>query len=243
MIEIVDLHKSFNGQNVLRGINLTIQKGSIFVVLGGSGQGKTVLLKHLMGHLRPDRGRVVVHGVDINTLDEKGLNDFRKRFGMLFQSAALFDSLTVGENVAFPLREHTRLKEAEIQERVRERLRVVGLEEVTQKMPAELSGGMRKRVGLARAIALKPEIILYDEPTTGLDPITTDSINRLILEMQKKLPVTSVIISHDIESTFSIADRVAMLHEGKIIEQGTPAEFRRSTHPYVREFLKIGEQK
>lgn len=237
MIQIIDLHKSFNDQEVLRGVNLAIKQGEITVILGASGQGKTVLLKHLIGHLQPDRGKVLVDGVDLTRLDEAALNDIRKKFGMLFQSGALFDSLNVEENVAFPLREHTDLPDDKIAQTVREKLHLVGLENVEKKMPSELSGGMRKRVGLARAIALQPQIILYDEPTTGLDPITTAAINRLIVETQKKLRITSVIISHDIESTFKIADKVAMLYEGVIVEEGDPKKFWTSSHPYVREFI------
>lgn len=237
MIQIIDLHKSFAGQPVLRGVNLTIRSGEVTVILGASGQGKTVLLKHMIGHLRPDSGRVLVDGVDITNLEDTTLNEVRKCFGMLFQSGALFDSLNVEENVAFPLKEHTDLSAEVIGRKVREKLKLVGLERVEQKMPSELSGGMRKRVGLARAIALEPKIILYDEPTTGLDPISTAAINHLIVEMQKKLRVTSVIISHDIESTFEIADHVAMLYQGMIVEEGNAEKFRASAHPYVREFL------
>ena len=240
MIKIVKLHKSFRGQEVLRGVDLEIPAGGITVILGASGQGKTVLLKHLIGLLRPDRGQVWVGGTELTALDEHPLNDFRKKFGMLFQSGALFDSLSVGENVAFPLREHTTLADGEIRRRVREKLDQVGLPGTEEKMPAELSGGMRKRVGLARAIALQPSIILYDEPTTGLDPLITASINRLVVETQRRLKATSVIISHDIESTFAIADRVAMLHEGRIVAEGTPEQFRNSPHPYVKEFLSAG---
>lgn len=238
MIQIVDLHKSFQDHHVLKGVSLAISRGRVTVILGASGHGKTVLLKHMIGLLRPDRGRVLVDGVNLSGLDEQGLNRFRRRFGMLFQSAALFDSLSVEENVAFPLREHSDLSDAEIRSEVREALRLVELPGVERKMPSELSGGMRKRVGLARAIALKPEIILYDEPTTGLDPVTTGAINELILGMQKKLPVTSVIISHDIESTFSVADKVAMIHEGRIVEEGPPDVFRRSENPIVTRFLR-----
>ncbi|MBI2083525.1 MAG: ABC transporter ATP-binding protein [Deltaproteobacteria bacterium] len=237
MIQIKDLFKTFRDQDVLRGVNLEIPRGKITVILGTSGEGKTVLLKHLIGFYRPDRGQVVIEGTDISRLSETELNDFRRRFGMLFQEGALFDSLTVGENIAFPLREHTSLSEAEISKKVRELLGHVSLEGAEQKMPAELSGGMRKRVGLARAIALKPQIILYDEPTTGLDPLMTRSINKLILDMEKKFGVTSVIISHDIESALSMGHKIAMLHEGKIIEEGAPQEFRVSRHPFVREFL------
>lgn len=240
MIEILDLHKSFRGQAVLRGVNLEIPSEKVTIILGASGEGKTVLLKHLIGLIRPDRGRVLVDGTELTSLRDDRLNEARKKFGMLFQGGALFDSLTVGENVAFPLREHTALSAGEIRKKVREKLGEVGLPGIEDKMPAELSGGMRKRVGLARAIALEPEIILYDEPTTGLDPLMKAVINRLILDMQKRFRATSVVISHDIESTFATADRVAMLHEGKIVAEGPPDQFKNSPHPYVREFLLAG---
>ncbi len=238
MIQITNLHKSFGNQKVLEGVNLEIPAGSITVILGGSGEGKSVLMKHMIGLLHADQGQVKIDGNDLMQLSETEMNEFRKRFGMLFQNAALFDSLNVCDNVAFPLREHTRLSEKEIIKIVEEKLALVGLKDIGHKMPSELSGGMKKRVGLARAIALSPEIILYDEPTTGLDPLMTDSVNHLILETQRKLNVTSVIISHDIESTFAVADRVAMLHGGKIIEQGPPEQFRKSHHLYVRQFLE-----
>jgi phospholipid/cholesterol/gamma-HCH transport system ATP-binding protein len=238
VIQFIDVHKSFNSHKVLNGLNLEIPARKITVILGPSGEGKSVLLKHMIGLVRPDRGRVVVDGTDLSGLNEKALNEFRKKFGMLFQNAALFDSFNVEENVAFPLREHTKLTDAEIAERVKQKLQLVGLEGALAKMPSELSGGMRKRVGLARAIALEPSIILYDEPTTGLDPLMTDTINRLIVDTQKKLGLTSVIISHDIETTFQVADFVAMLHEGVIIEQGNSESFQKSGHPFVRKFLE-----
>lgn len=239
MIQLSDLYKSFNGHPVLQGVDLNIPKGKITVILGPSGEGKTVLLKLMIGLLRPEKGRVLVGGIDLRTLEGRPLNEFRKKFGMLFQSGALFDSMTVRENVAFPLREHTRLTSQEIEKKVREKLSLVGLEEAIDKIPAELSGGMRKRVGLARAIALEPSIILYDEPTTGLDPLMTDTINHLIVDTQKKLGITSVIISHDIESTFEVADFVAMLHEGRIIGHGSPSLFKNLTHPFIRKFLEV----
>lgn len=238
MIQILNLHKSFDSQKVLRGVNLEIPEGSVTVILGRSGEGKSVLLKHMIGLLHADEGQVMVDGVDLMKLSPARLNDFRKRFGMLFQNGALFDSLTVYENVAFPLKEHTRLTPTEIDRIVEKKLTLVGLSGVEAKMPAELSGGMRKRVGLARAIALSPKILLYDEPTTGLDPIMTDSVNNLILETQRNLHVTSVVISHDIESTFRIADRIAMLHDGVIIEEGPPEHFKKSQHSFVRRFLE-----
>jgi phospholipid/cholesterol/gamma-HCH transport system ATP-binding protein len=243
MIEIKGVHKSFKGVPVLRGIDLEVPKGRVTVIIGPSGSGKTVLLRHIIGLLAPDSGRVVVDGVDLARLGEKELNDFRRRFGMLFQSAALFDSMTVFENVAFPLVESFRGRptpEATMRRRVEEKLRLVGLEGVNDKMPAELSGGMRKRVGLARAIVLEPSIILYDEPTTGLDPIMALAIDNLILSMQQELRVTSVVISHDIESALRVGDQVAMIHGGRIIERGSPAEFRRSKDPAVRNFLDAG---
>ncbi len=238
MIQINNLHKSFGEQKVLDGVNLEIPTGTITVILGRSGMGKSVLLKHMIGLLHADEGEVKVDGTDIMSLPDSDLYEFRKRFGMLFQNAALFDSLNVFDNVAFPLREHTKYTESEIAKIVQEKLALVGLFRIDHKMPSELSGGMRKRVGLARAIALSPKIILYDEPTTGLDPLMTDSVNRLILETQQKLHITSVVISHDIESTFFLADRVAMLHEGKIVEQSSPTQFRKSAHPFVKQFLE-----
>jgi phospholipid/cholesterol/gamma-HCH transport system ATP-binding protein len=241
MIEIINLHKSFNGQEVLRGVNLSIPKGKITVIIGPSGCGKTVLLRHMIGLLKPDRGRVEIEGVDINKLDRVELNALRKRFGMLFQNAALFDSLSVFDNVAFPLREHGLKKEGQtIEGVVDEKLKLVGLPHAGPKMPDELSGGMKKRVGLARAIILEPEIVLYDEPTTGLDPIMAAAIDNLILSMQQTLNITSVVISHDIESAFRVADRIAMIMDGRIIECCMPANFRRSTNPQVREFLTVG---
>jgi phospholipid/cholesterol/gamma-HCH transport system ATP-binding protein len=241
MIEIRDLHKSFDGQHVLRGVNLTIPEGRITVIIGPSGSGKTVLLRHLIGLMRPDRGSVLVDGVAIATLGSRELNDFRRRFGMLFQNAALFDSLNVHENVAFPLIESFRgRKLPDVNRIVAEKLGLVGLDGVGHKLPSQLSGGMRKRVGLARAIVLEPRIILYDEPTTGLDPIMTVAIDNLILSMQQKLKVTSVVISHDIDSAFRVADQIAMIHSGRIIECAPPEAFRRSSHPVVREFLNAG---
>ncbi|MEK6698036.1 MAG: ABC transporter ATP-binding protein [Nitrospirota bacterium] len=237
MIEITDLHKNFGGHHVLRGVNLSVEKGESMTVIGGSGSGKSVLIKHIIGLLFPDRGRVVVDGQDLNTLDERGLNDIRKKFGMLFQGAALFDSLTVGENVGFSLKQHTRMSDREIRDAATEKLALVGLKGVEDKMPSDLSGGMRKRVGLARAIAMDAEIILYDEPTTGLDPITADAINDLIVDLRKKLGVTSVAITHDMQSAYKISDRIAMLYKGEIQEIGTPDEIRNTTNPIVKQFI------
>ncbi len=238
MIRLVDIHKGFNSQRVLNGLNLDIETGKITVIIGRSGGGKSVLLKHIIGLIRPERGEVLVDGVDIVRLNDRELNDIRRNFGMLFQEAALFDSMTVGENVAFPLREHTRLKQNQIDEIVQQKLLQVGLKDVAHKMPSELSGGMRKRVGLARALALDPKIILFDEPTTGLDPITADAIDRLIVETQTQTKATCVVISHDIESSFKIANTVAMLYEGRIIEIGTPDAIRSSDNAVLQQFIQ-----
>ena len=238
MIELVDVYKSFKNQRVLDGLNLKIKDGEITVIIGQSGGGKSVLLKHLIGLIRADKGEVLIDDVDIASLNDRRLNEVRKNFGMLFQEAALFDSMTVGENVAFPLREHTRLTERQIAEIVKQKLLQVGLKDVIHKMPSELSGGMRKRVGLARAIALDPRIILFDEPTTGLDPITTDAIDRLIVDTQKQTGATCVIISHDIESTFKVAHTVAMLYKGKIIAVGDPETVKRSPNPALQQFIQ-----
>jgi len=238
MIEVTNLHKAFNGTEVLKGLNLNIPEGKITVVIGGSGSGKTVFLRHLIGLLTPDMGRVLVDRVNIHALPRQELAEFRKRFGMLFQNAALFDSLDVFDNVAFPLVEHRKMRDIDaIRAIVEKKLELVGLSGITHKLPSELSGGMRKRVGLARAIALDPEIILYDEPTTGLDPISTVAIDNLILSMQQRLGVTSVVISHDVDSAFRIADQIAMIADGRIIAAGTPEELRASELPIVRRFL------
>lgn len=237
-IDIVNVHKSFGGQSVLNGLSLKIPRGEITVILGQSGIGKSVLLKHMIGLLQPDRGRVSVDGIDIAGLNSEELNNLRKKFGMLFQGAALFDSFNVFDNVAFPLREHTDYDENKIRELVKKKLSLVGLHGVEEKMPSELSGGMRKRVGLARAIALEPEIILYDEPTTGLDPIMTDSVDNLILETQKELKITNVVISHDIDSALKIADKIAMIDDGKIVAEGTVEEFKKSADEKVQKFIK-----
>ena len=237
MIEIVNLNKTFGKNHVLRGVNLTIEKGQSMVVIGGSGSGKSVLIKHIIGILRPDSGDVLIEGINIATLKERELYEVRRKFGMLFQGAALFDSLTVWENVGFALLRRREYTEKEVKEIAVEKLKLVGLVGVEDLMPAELSGGMRKRVGLARAIAHGPETILYDEPTTGLDPIMADAINDLIIEMKKKLNVTSVTITHDMHSAYKIADRIAMLFEGRIMETGSPEEIKSSENPYVRQFI------
>ncbi|MCM8760700.1 MAG: ABC transporter ATP-binding protein [Candidatus Omnitrophica bacterium] len=237
MIEIKDVYKSFNGHQVLAGTNLTINTGETTVIIGRSGCGKSVLLKHIIGLLKPDSGKILIDGKDITKMDEKELNSIRMRFGMLFQGAALFDSLNVLENVAFGMIEHTNADEEAIKKRVKECLALVGLKGIEYKKPAELSGGMRKRVGLARAIALRPQIMLYDEPTTGVDPIMGDSINDLIIELHNKLKVTSIAVTHDMTSAYKIADRIAMLYNGKIIAEGTPEEIKNTKDPVVRQFI------
>ncbi|MCX7965808.1 MAG: ABC transporter ATP-binding protein [Syntrophorhabdaceae bacterium] len=237
-IKIVDLHKSFDSQKVLDGINLEIPHGEITVIIGKSGGGKSVLMKHLIGLLKPDRGEIWIDGQDITKLKEKELNEVRKKFGMLFQEAALFDSMNVLDNVAFPLREHTKLSEKEIVQLTEEKLRSVGLAGFGYKMPSELSGGMRKRVGLARALIMDPEIVLFDEPTSALDPIISLTILDLIKETQERFKKTYVVISHDILGMFRIAHRVAMLYNGKIIEYGTPRDVKKSEKEEVKEFLK-----
>ncbi len=238
MIEIIELKKSFNGRAVLDGVNLTIERGKITVIIGRSGEGKSVLIKHIIGLLKPDSGRILFEGKDMTKMNEEEFHEILKRFGMLFQGAALFDSMTVGENVGFPLMEHTDLPHEKIRKIVAEKLRRVGLVGVEDMMPAELSGGMKKRVGLARAIVMDPEIVLFDEPTTGLDPIMSDSIADLILETQRALKTTYVVITHDIKLTYKIADTIAMLHKGKIIEKGTVEEMQESPNPVLRQFLE-----
>ena len=239
MIEITGLLKSFGEHPVLTGINLSVPEGSTCVILGGSGSGKTVLMKHMIGLLKPDKGEVVIDGEDIVPLDADGLERIRRKFGMVFQAAALFDSMTVYENVAFPLREHRKLSEDEVRKLVRSKLDLMGLPRTAEaKFPADLSGGMRKRVGLARAIVMDPKIVLYDEPTTGLDPITTDYVDEMILAAKRELRVTSVVISHDIASAFNVADQIAFLHKGVIVENGPPEQLRASQHPAVKVFLQ-----
>lgn len=249
MITIRNLTKSFacstltcDSNRVLDNLDLVVPDGQATVVIGRSGCGKSVLLKHIMGILKPDSGEILIDGHDITKLKASELNQERKRFGMLFQGAALFDSLTVGENVGFSLREHSNLSEGEIEEIVREKLELVGLGDVEDLRPAELSGGMKKRVALARAIAMDPEIVLYDEPTTGVDPITADIINSLILSLQERLKVTSLIVTHDMQSAYKIADRIAMLYKGRIIEIGSGEEIRNTANPIVRQFISGASQ-
>ncbi len=239
MIKIEDLHKSFGNHPVLRGVNLTIEKGETIVIIGRSGCGKSVLIKHIVGLLKPDSGVVKVEGQTISELNEKDLYELRKKFGFLFQGAALFDSMTVGENVGLPLAESmSGFSFKEIQKTVEEKLELVGLPGIGALKPAELSGGMKKRVGLARALITNPDYILYDEPTTGLDPIMSDSIDNLIKELSEKLNVTSVVVTHDMYSVKNVADRVAMMHDGKIYFHGTPAELLDSKDNTIIEFIQ-----
>lgn len=238
MIEITDLKKSFDNKPVLNGVNLTIQKGETLTIIGRSGEGKSVLLKHIIGLLKPDSGRIIIDGEDITEHNREQAMNFRKKFGMLFQGAALLDSMTVDENIGLGLREHSNLPESQISSIVREKLLQVGLKDIENSKPAELSGGMKKRVGLARAIAMEPEYILYDEPTTGLDPIMADAINELIIHLQNTLNITSIAVTHDMVSAYKISNRIAMLHEGKIIFSGAPKEIRDTSNPVVRQFIE-----
>lgn len=238
IVELVGVSKRFGALEVLRGVDLSLQRGQTTVVIGESGTGKSVLLKHMIGLIRPDHGEVRVAGERIDQLPEKELVSVRRRFGFLFQMGALFDSMTAGENIAFPLLEHTDHSEEDIRDIVARKLALVGLDGVQSKLPAELSGGQRKRVALARAIALNPEIILYDEPTTGLDPIRADSINDLIIKLQEELDVTSVVVTHDMASAFKIADRILMLRQGAFIADGTAEDFRNAEDPRVRSFVQ-----
>jgi len=238
MIEIQSLHKKFGKNAVLKGVNLSISSGDTVVVIGRSGCGKSVLLKHIIGLIKPDAGKVLVEGEEVTSLNGEDLYRVRKKFGMLFQGSALFDSMTVEENVGLGLKEHGKITPEKIKEIVEEKLKLVGLSGVGNMKPAELSGGMKKRVGLARAIAMDPEFILYDEPTTGLDPIMADAINDLIIELREKLKITSIAVTHDMVSAYKIADRIAMLYEGEIIFTGTPEETKNSDNPIVRQFIE-----
>jgi phospholipid/cholesterol/gamma-HCH transport system ATP-binding protein len=252
MIEVKDAYKSFRDKPVLRGVNLRIETGESVTIIGQSGGGKSVLLKHLVGLLLPDAGDILVDGQTVAHARRRELYHIRKKFGVLFQGAALFDSMTVAENISLPLQTHLHLSDAEINERVEHCLQLVSLDGTQTLKPAELSGGMRKRVGLARAIAMQPKYILYDEPTTGLDPITADSINDLIIRMNEELHVTTVVVTHDMVSAYKVSDRIVMIHEGKIIWSGTPKETQETDHEVVHRFVtgqsdesppKIGEGK
>jgi phospholipid/cholesterol/gamma-HCH transport system ATP-binding protein len=233
-----NLKKRFFMKPVLRGVDLIVNPGETLVIIGQSGCGKSVLLKHLVGLFHPDDGQVYVDGEDITHFNRKNLFRMRMRFGMVFQGAALFDSLSVGENVGLALREHTGKSDEEIDEICARKLKMVGLEGVHDKRPAELSGGMKKRVGFARAIAMEPECVLYDEPTTGLDPIMADVINNLIIKLREELHITSIVVTHDLSSAYKVGDRIAMLHDGKIIFMGTPDEVRSTDNQVVRQFIE-----
>jgi phospholipid/cholesterol/gamma-HCH transport system ATP-binding protein len=238
VIKVEDLTKSFGRQAVLRGVDLEVPTGSITIIIGRSGGGKSVLLKHLLGLIHPDGGRVIVDGVDVTDLRGRSLDKVRERYGVVFQGGALFDSLTCAENIAFPLGEKTRLGRGEIMQRVNDALASVGLAEMGPKYPAEVSGGMRKRVAIARALVTEPEIVFFDEPTTGLDPVLVNTIHRLIVNLHRRRAFTAVMVSHEIPEIFEIADRVAMLHEGRIVEVGPPAAIQASENRIVRHFIR-----
>jgi phospholipid/cholesterol/gamma-HCH transport system ATP-binding protein len=237
MIKVIGLEKAFNGLGVLRGLDLTISEKEVIAVIGRSGEGKSVLLKHLLGLIKPDRGNILIEGEDITKAGSRELDRIREKFGVVFQGSALFDSLTVYGNVAFPVREKTKLTREEVRERVIRALEIVGLKGMGNKYPAEISGGMKKRVALARALITEPSIVLFDEPTTGLDPIILNSIHRLIRRTHTEYGFTGLIISHEIPEIFEVADRVAMLHNGVIVETGTPEEIKNSSNPAVRQFI------
>lgn len=238
MIIISNLHKSFGKKQVLKGVNLKIYDGESLVILGPSGCGKSVLLKHIIGLMQPDKGQVIIDGQDISNFTPKEFDALRMRMGMLFQSAALFDSLNVEDNITFGLRRHTELTSKAIHHIASEKLEMVGLPGTNYLMPSELSGGMRKRVGLARAIAMEPEIILYDEPTTGLDPIMTSAIDELHLSLKKRLGVTSIVVTHDLKSAYRVCDRIALHYGGQIVEIGTREQIINSPSPIVQQFIK-----
>jgi phospholipid/cholesterol/gamma-HCH transport system ATP-binding protein len=237
IIQLIDIYKSFGSKSVLCGVNLTVNKGETLTIIGRSGEGKSVLLKSIVGLIKPDSGAIIIGGQDIAQVTGNQLVGVRRRFGVLFQGAALFDSMTVDENVGLGLREHTKIPEFQIKEIVTAKLAQVDLHNVQNIKPAELSGGMKKRVGLARAIAMNPEFVLYDEPTTGLDPITADAINNLIVHLQKTLNITSIVVTHDMVSAYKISDRIAMLYGGRIIFVGTPEEVKNCQDPVIRQFI------
>lgn len=237
-IRVEELEKRFGETKVLTGVNLQVGRGEVAVIIGGSGAGKTTLLRVLIGLERPTSGRVIVAGIDLSTLTERQLNQARRKFGMVFQYSALLDSMSVFDNVAFPLREHTRLKASEVRDRVLDKLKVLGLEGTSQRYPSQLSGGMRKRVGLARALMLEPEVLMYDEPTSGLDPITSRKVDQLILETRERFGVTSVVISHDMAGALEIADRIFVLAQGRVAASGTPRELAEGENQIVREFIE-----
>jgi phospholipid/cholesterol/gamma-HCH transport system ATP-binding protein len=238
VIRVKELRKAFHGQPVLKGIDLEVPDGSITIIIGRSGGGKSVFLKHLLGLLRPDSGRIEVGGVELTGLRGRALDEVRKRYGVVFQGGALFDSMTCRENVAFPLREKLRLSRTQIAQRVEVGLERVGLSGIGDKYPEEVSGGMRKRVAIARALVTEPEIVFFDEPTTGLDPVLVNTIHRLILDLHRRLHFTAVMVSHEIPEIFEIADRVGMLHDGRIVELGPPAAIQGSSNPVVQQFIR-----
>jgi phospholipid/cholesterol/gamma-HCH transport system ATP-binding protein len=243
MIEIKNLKKRFGRNEVLKGVDLIINKGETLVVIGKSGCGKSVLLKHIIGLLKPDEGEIFFEGVDLVKMKLKELNKIRLKFGFLFQGAALFDSMTVAENIGLGLKENTRMTEGEIEKVVAEKLDLVGLPGTQKMKPSDLSGGMKKRVSLARSLATNPEYILYDEPTTGLDPVMSDAIDDMIKELSDRLQVTSVVVTHDIFSVYDVADKVAMMEDGKIYFHGTPKELVETTDPVIRGFLNRTDKK
>lgn len=238
VVEVKELVKNFGERTVLDGVNLKIHRGETFVIMGGSGCGKSTLLRHMIGNLKPTSGRCSLLGEDITDLHGEELDSVRKKIGMSFQSSALFDSMTVSENVSLPLKEHTKLEQNVIDIMVTMKLELVGLRGFEDLLPSELSGGMRKRVGLARAIAMDPQIIFYDEPTAGLDPIVAAVVDKLIIDLSKKLAVTTVVVTHDMKSVFAIADRIALLYEGKVLEVGTREEIKNSKNEMVQQFIK-----
>jgi phospholipid/cholesterol/gamma-HCH transport system ATP-binding protein len=237
VIKTEGVTKKFGDRQILNGVSLEIYKGETFVIMGGSGCGKSTFLRHLIGALKPDNGKVFLFGQDLSKASEDEMDKLKKKVGMCYQSAALFDSMTVGDNVSLPLREHTKLGKSVIDIVVKMKLELVGLRGFEDLMPSQLSGGMRKRVGLARAIVMDPEIIFYDEPTAGLDPIVSGVIDKLIIDLSQKLSITSIVVTHDMKSVFSIADRVAMLYEGCVLEVGTSDEIKKSKNPMVQQFI------
>lgn len=237
VISVKNVVKRFGNRTILNGITLDIYQGETMVIMGGSGCGKSTFLRHLIGAIRPDEGEVWMLGKDIAKASDDEMDEMRKKFGMLFQSGALFDSMTVGENIALPLREHTKLDENIINIIIKMKLELVGLRGFENLMPSQLSGGMKKRVGLARAIAMDPKIVFYDEPTAGLDPIMTGVVDKLTIDLTKKLQITSVVVTHDMNSVFRIADRIVMLHQGNVLQIGTPDEIKHSKNPQVQQFI------
>ena len=237
VIKVENLHKAFGERRILNGTSLEIYRGETFVIMGGSGCGKSTFLRHLTGAIKPDVGKVSLLGRDLTTLDESQMDEVRKKIGMCFQSSALFDSMTVGENISLPLREHTKLDDNVINIVVKMKLELVGLRGFQDFMPSQLSGGMKKRVGLARAIVMDPQIVFYDEPSAGLDPIVGAVIDKLILDLSKKLSITSVVVTHDMNSVFRIADRIAMLYQGKVLQIGTPDEIKNTNNGLIRQFI------